>query len=209
MGGGASNAAAGDAKTSSGKTIARPQKAFTDESKMVPYEAIFEEWGLLGITLKDYNCGAWVVDLTPKAKGAGVRIGSRLISVNGSDVREKPYKEVLQAVDQADFPKKLGFKGLPEEIDTKLGKPAVIQPDGTYTVEFEEWGLLGVTFEEKNKKATVVEVTETAKKQGVVNGSELLSINDRDCVNLPFRQVLDSLAKGPWPKRIKLLAPKE
>jgi hypothetical protein len=79
------------------------------------YEVVFSEWGALGIVMQEYryegevNGRAHVITVTDDAKSKGVRVGSILVSVNGVTFEKMSYREQINFVSNAEWPKTLCF----------------------------------------------------------------------------------------------------
>ena len=99
MGGGAS-ASAG----------ARQQAADASCLPTEEYDAVYTEWGQLGVTIQTTDDGiSRVVHVNDIARAAGVALGSHLLSVNGESVIGVPHRQCIDLIAGASWPKTLRF----------------------------------------------------------------------------------------------------
>jgi hypothetical protein len=87
-----------------------------EEGSFAEYDAVYTEWGQLGITLQTAPIGDGssaitnVVSVNEIAAAAGVAIGSHLLLVNNQPIVGMSHNQVIDLISEASWPKTLRFQ---------------------------------------------------------------------------------------------------
>jgi hypothetical protein len=74
------------------------------------YDAVYTEWGQLGLTIQTDNNVSSVTTVNEIAAAAGVAKGSELLMVNGEPIAGKSHNQVIDMISEASWPKTLRFR---------------------------------------------------------------------------------------------------
>jgi hypothetical protein len=168
----------------------------------------FTEWGALGIVMQEQRSGeAHVISATDEALSLGVQIGAVLQGCNDVDCTTMPYKDQINFLADAEWPKMLKYK-IQKGLVVKKAAPTMWQQNKkqrTYEVIFppqQPPDQLGIDFMPTPRGLLVEKVTEPAITSGVRVGSTLLSVNDEKVGEKTSKEVLQLVASAAWPKKL-------
>jgi hypothetical protein len=167
----------------------------------------FTEWGALGIVMQEQRPGeAHVLSATDEAMSLGVQIGAILLRCNDHDCTKMPYKDQVDFLANADWPKRLDFK-IKKGLVVPRAPPKKWQQNKkqrTYEVIFPQQSSdqLGMDFVPTPRGLLVSVVTEPASTCGVRVGSTLISVNDVKVSEKSNKEVTQMVAAAAWPKKL-------
>lgn len=173
-------------------------------SKRKIYNITFEKKPL-GFTIWKDSSGrnAKVIRIDSAEAGkSGVRLGSRLIKVGGTDVENFKHQDILDAIKAAPTPIELTFLELPKlkRAPTKKKKAA----PKTYEVEVS-CRPFGFNFIDTENRVHEVHPGKPAHKAGLLSGSEILQIDGNDVVGRQdWFEAFFKTAKVPFKMKLRM-----